>query len=145
MFYWSDKRAVIGVLNDYDLSSMKNVPSGRERTGTVPFMALELLTAEAIQGEIEHLYQHDAESFIWMLTWVSLRYDGGNLLDEGPGRQFDEWLTVGAKGCREKKSDFLLRVQRHDSRPHRSTIVAPIQLANRPILPTRFLLVTGEG
>jgi len=53
-------------------------------------MALELLTAEAIQGEIEHVYQHDAESFIWVLTWVSLRYDGGNLPDEGPGRLFDE-------------------------------------------------------
>ena len=104
---------MIGVLSDYDLSSMKSVPSGRERTGTVPFMALELLIAEAIQGDIEYLYQHDAESFIWVLTWVSLRCDGGKLLDEGPGRQFDEWLTVNAKGCRESKSDFLFRVQRH--------------------------------
>ena len=81
---------MIGVFNYFDLSLIQNVPSGRERTGTVPFMALELLTAEAIQGEIEHVYQHDAESFIWVLTWVSLRYDGGNLPDEGPGRLFDE-------------------------------------------------------
>jgi len=33
---------VVGVLNDYDLSSTKDIPIGRERTGTVPFMALDL-------------------------------------------------------------------------------------------------------
>ncbi|KAG0694107.1 hypothetical protein DFH29DRAFT_1006643 [Suillus ampliporus] len=61
----------IGVLNDYDLSSTQNhSPSGRERTGTVPFMALDLLTKQAIAGEVEHLYQHDAESLIWVLGWV---------------------------------------------------------------------------
>ena len=75
-------------------------------------MAIDLLSDGAVAGKVEHCYRHDAESFIWVLTWVSLRYDGGNLLDEGPGRQFDEWLTVGAKGCLETKSAFLLMVQR---------------------------------
>ncbi|KAG0694105.1 hypothetical protein DFH29DRAFT_838758, partial [Suillus ampliporus] len=71
----------IGVLNDYDLSSTQNhSPSGRERTGMVPFMALDLLTKKAIAGEVEHLYQHDAESLIWVLGWVCLRYEGGKLL-----------------------------------------------------------------
>ncbi|KAG2079136.1 hypothetical protein BDR04DRAFT_961306, partial [Suillus decipiens] len=50
----------IGVLNDYDLSSFKrDGPSGLERTGTIPFMAIDLLTPEAIAGEVEHLYAHD--------------------------------------------------------------------------------------
>ncbi|KAG0697954.1 hypothetical protein DFH29DRAFT_810997 [Suillus ampliporus] len=96
----------IGVLNDYDLSSTQNhSPSGRERTGTVPFMALDLLTKQAIAGEVEHLYQHDAESLIWVLGWVCLRYEGGKLLSKD--RPLDEWLRVDAIGCSEKKYRFL--------------------------------------
>ncbi|KAG1799527.1 uncharacterized protein BJ212DRAFT_1251972, partial [Suillus subaureus] len=59
-----------GILNDFDLSSTQDSPSGQEHTGTVPFMAIELLMKEAIEGQVKHLYQHDAESFIWVLTWV---------------------------------------------------------------------------
>ncbi|KAG1719909.1 hypothetical protein EDB19DRAFT_612502 [Suillus lakei] len=95
----------IGVLNDFDLSS---TPSGQERTWTVPFMANELLTKEAIEGEVKHRYQHDAESFIWVLTWVCLRYQNGRLLRKG--RPLDEWLKVDVNGCREKKTDFLFNV-----------------------------------
>jgi hypothetical protein len=58
----------IGVLNDFDLSSTQDTPLGQERTGTVPFMAQHLLSEEGIIGEVKHLYQHDAESFIWVLT-----------------------------------------------------------------------------
>jgi len=105
MYYRNCKGEVIGVLNDYDLSSMKDVPTGQERTGTMPFMALDLLEDEAIEGQVEHLYQHDAESFIWELTWVCLRYEDGKLRSNG--RLLDEWLTVDAKRCREEKSYFL--------------------------------------
>ena len=109
MFYLDSDGRVIGVLNDYDLSSLKIVPTGRERTGTVPFMAIELLSDKAVAGKVEHCYRHDAESFIWVLTWVSLRYEDGKL--RSIGRPFDNWLTTDANGCREKKSDFLLNVQ----------------------------------
>ncbi|KAG1741268.1 hypothetical protein EDB19DRAFT_1705072 [Suillus lakei] len=64
MVYKTSDGRFIGVLNDFDFSSTRDGPSGNERTGTVPFMALNLLTKEAIQGEMEHVYQHDAESFI---------------------------------------------------------------------------------
>ena len=100
---------MVGVLNDYDLSSMSIVPSGRERTGTVPFMALDLLTEEAIEGKVEHLYQHDVESFIWVLTLVSLRYEDGKLRRNS--MPFDDWLRVNAKGCQEEKSSFLFQVK----------------------------------
>ncbi|KAG0706679.1 hypothetical protein DFH29DRAFT_137520 [Suillus ampliporus] len=116
----------IGVLNDYDLSSTQNhSPSGRERTGTVPFMALDLLTKQAIAGEVEHLYQHDAESLIWVLGWVCLRYEGGKLLSKD--RPLDEWLRVDAIRCRKEKNDFLssgLRDQNlRPSRSHHETWV----------------------
>ena len=41
-----------GVLNDWDLSRFEDGPMrvGAERTGTIPFMALDLLTAEGLAG-----------------------------------------------------------------------------------------------
>ncbi|KAG1729554.1 hypothetical protein EDB19DRAFT_1641859, partial [Suillus lakei] len=70
----------IGVLNDYDLSSTNDTPTGNERTGThtrtVPFVAMQLLKPKGIAGEVEHLYRHDAESFIWVLIWVCLQNGG---------------------------------------------------------------------
>ncbi|KAG2153590.1 uncharacterized protein EDB93DRAFT_1135630 [Suillus bovinus] len=95
----------IGVLNDYDLSSIKrDGPSGKERTGTVPFMALDLLDEDGLEGKVTHLYRHDAESLVWVLVWVCLRYQGGKLIKNG--RPLDEWLKVGAIACGEKKSVF---------------------------------------
>ncbi|KAG1805107.1 uncharacterized protein HD556DRAFT_1437270 [Suillus plorans] len=95
----------IGVLNDYDLSSFKrDGPRGLERTGTVPFMAADLLTPDGVAGKVEHVYAHDAESLIWVLTWVCLRYEGGNLLSKN--RPLEEWLKVDASMCADKKAGF---------------------------------------
>ncbi|KAG1741262.1 hypothetical protein EDB19DRAFT_1580205, partial [Suillus lakei] len=77
MVYQTSDSRYIGVLNDFDFSSTRDSPSGQERTGTAPFMVLHLLTEEAIQGEMRHVYQHDAESFIWVLAWACLHYEDG--------------------------------------------------------------------
>ncbi|KAG2158201.1 uncharacterized protein EDB93DRAFT_1077469, partial [Suillus bovinus] len=104
----------MSVLNDFDLSSIeqslssiKDAPKGFERTGMVPFVPLNLLTPEAIAGEVEHVYRHDAESFIWVLTWICLRYESGKLLNKG--RRLDEWLMVDALGCAKEKVSFLFQ------------------------------------
>ncbi|KAG2339602.1 hypothetical protein BDR05DRAFT_967788 [Suillus weaverae] len=110
MVYKTSDGRYIGVLNDFDLSSTRDSPSGQERTGTVPFMALDLLTKEGIEGKVKHLYQHDAESFIWVLTWICLRYREGQLLRQG--RPLDEWLKVDAIQCRKEKNDFLMSGRR---------------------------------
>ncbi|KAG2102560.1 uncharacterized protein F5147DRAFT_615986 [Suillus discolor] len=95
----------IGVLNDYDLSSFKrDGPRGLERTGTIPFMAIDLLTPDAMAGKVEHVYAHDAESLIWVLTWVCLRYKDGELLSKN--RPLEEWLKLDAIRCRKEKNDF---------------------------------------
>ncbi|OAX30693.1 hypothetical protein K503DRAFT_788297, partial [Rhizopogon vinicolor AM-OR11-026] len=104
MVYKSRSNKWIGVLNDYDLSSTHDGPRGNERTGTIPFMAIELLEEDAIEGKVEHLYRHDAESLIWVLTWVCLRYEDGKLRNNRP---FNQWLKQDANGCREKKNDFM--------------------------------------
>ncbi|KAG1788614.1 uncharacterized protein HD556DRAFT_1222572, partial [Suillus plorans] len=50
-----------GVLNNYDLSSLVTAlgPQVNERTGTIPFMALDLLSKKGQRGEVKHLYRHD--------------------------------------------------------------------------------------
>ncbi|KIK35035.1 hypothetical protein CY34DRAFT_96861 [Suillus luteus UH-Slu-Lm8-n1] len=114
MVYKTSDGRYIGVLNDFDLSSMRETPSGQERTGTVPFMALRLLKKDAIEGKVQHLYQHDAESFLWVFAWVCLRYEGGRLLRKG--RPLDEWLKLGVIRCYNVKTGFLTG-HRHDLIP----------------------------
>ncbi|KAG1741281.1 hypothetical protein EDB19DRAFT_1907976 [Suillus lakei] len=89
-------------------------PSGNERTGTVPFMALNSLTKEAIQGEMEHVYQHDAESFIWVLTWACLHYEDGVLTNRVT--ELTKCLGVDARECFKEKSSFL-NWSRHTIKP----------------------------
>jgi hypothetical protein len=105
MVYKTSGGRWIGVLNNFDLSSTRDTPSGQECTGTVPFMALELLTEKAIECQVKHLYQHDAESFIWVLTWVCICYEDGMYI--GKSTKLNDWLRVDALGCRDGKSNFL--------------------------------------
>ncbi|KAG1744146.1 uncharacterized protein EDB91DRAFT_1221026 [Suillus paluster] len=128
MFYKTDKGVLIGVLNDFDLSSLatRQGPQGNERTGTVPFMALDLLSPEGQRGEVEHLYRHDLESFVWVLVWVCLRYRQGVLLPPQT-RPFDAWATAGPAACAEKKLWFqnhFLRYRPSDIEPRMWTLVA---------------------
>lgn len=80
------------------------VPAAPSAQGTVPFMAVSLLTPEAMAGKVGHVYAHDAESFIWVLTWVCLRYEDGKLLSKN--RPLEEWLKVDALRCAERKTHF---------------------------------------
>jgi hypothetical protein len=66
-----------GVLNDFDLSTIMEPGDrnpnrqGLERTRTLPFMAVELLESEGFDGKIPRRYDHELESFSWVLVWVS--------------------------------------------------------------------------
>jgi len=74
-----------GVLNDWDLSyaccfgSDAGHVVGGEKTGTLPFMVLDLLTEEAGKGNVQRLYRHDPKAFIWILPWVFLQFEGKEL------------------------------------------------------------------
>jgi hypothetical protein len=106
MWYEKDGK-LIGVLNDYDLSSLVDEPGprGNECTGTVPFMACDLLTEKGLRGEVKHMYRHDLESFVWCFAWISLRYKERVLRPRG-SRPFDDWATLGAVACGDKKFRF---------------------------------------
>ncbi|KAG0699553.1 hypothetical protein DFH29DRAFT_1014269 [Suillus ampliporus] len=108
MYYMTKNGVLMAVLNDYDLSSLAITPGpqGNERTGTVPFMALDLLSPEGQQGKVKHLYRHDLESFMWVLVWVCLRYRNGVLLPSQT-RPLDEWATADAVVCGATKYFFL--------------------------------------
>ena len=56
MYYWTEQGRIVGVLNDFDLAVLASsaAQSSKERTGTLPYMADELLWT---RGEpIAHLY-----------------------------------------------------------------------------------------
>jgi len=79
---WDEDEAN-GVLNDFDLAKLVGqcMPRGQIKvTGTLPFMALELLTTEGMQVQIPSLYRHEVESFTWVLIYlcysVTKRNDG---------------------------------------------------------------------
>ncbi|TFK19410.1 hypothetical protein FA15DRAFT_760052 [Coprinopsis marcescibilis] len=71
----SDSSSVEGVLNDWDMASklkLKQVPksAAKHRTGTLPFMAMEML----VQDPPAHLLRHDLESFFYILLWAAIHY-----------------------------------------------------------------------
>ncbi|KAF9498467.1 hypothetical protein BDN71DRAFT_1443306 [Pleurotus eryngii] len=95
-----------GVLNDWDLahSTKRQGSLGRERTGTMPFMALDLLTAPGWMGQVERLYRHDCESFAWVMVWICGRYDSGQEILQPP---FQGWIKDRPEDCRGAKSNIL--------------------------------------
>ncbi|KAG2124883.1 hypothetical protein DEU56DRAFT_892845 [Suillus clintonianus] len=113
MWYEKDGK-LIGVLNDYDLSSLASDrgPRGNERTGTIPFMAIDLLTAKGQRGEVKHMYRYDMESFVWVFIWVCLRYREGVLLETG-SRPLDKWATKSAVECGQMKHWFLRELENY--------------------------------
>ena len=94
-----------GVLNDFDLSTVMEVDAltprrtGYERTGTKPFMALDLLTESGRSGVFPRLYRHELESFSWVLLWA-----GRCVPRVGP--PFNKWLTPDNQGIYKKKFAF---------------------------------------
>ena len=107
--YYRANNTVVGVLNDYDLASLKgDPPLGNERTGTIPFMALELLSPNGQNGKVKHLYRHDLESFIWVLVWLSLQYKDGEKVKRGP---IEDWAKMNADKCYSAKWHFLRNPQ----------------------------------
>ncbi|KAK7029725.1 hypothetical protein R3P38DRAFT_2930577, partial [Favolaschia claudopus] len=68
MFHGVDGK-MYGVLNDFDHAldfGKKSVSASKQRTGTKPFMAIDLLVLEP-----EHLYRHDLESFLYVLVFLT--------------------------------------------------------------------------
>ncbi|KAF8808810.1 hypothetical protein BYT27DRAFT_7061442, partial [Phlegmacium glaucopus] len=94
-----------GVLTDFDLSIFQWEPSviGTDPTGTIPFMAIDLLTEAYWQGLTKRLYRHELEAFIWILPYTFLLYKDGLRL---PNKYVDRWRTSDHTTCMGKKLAF---------------------------------------
>ena len=102
---WDDRRKV-GVLNDFDLAKFAGQAgaSGQDNTGTLPFMALDLLSEEGLRGEIPRRYRHEAESFAWSLICLyygAVEDEDGMICTRDPHpllRWFGDWeVSLDAK------------------------------------------------
>ncbi|KAH8112618.1 hypothetical protein DFH11DRAFT_464520 [Phellopilus nigrolimitatus] len=72
-----------GYIIDFDFAietdeQDKECAKGR-RTGTLPFMALEMMVAEE-ENKIKHAYYHDLESILYVLCWICTAQEGPNNL-----------------------------------------------------------------
>ncbi|KAF8747711.1 hypothetical protein RHS01_11298 [Rhizoctonia solani] len=84
-----------GVLIDLDLGheipddGKQCGPTSSHRTGTLPFMALDLLHDES---EYPHYHRHDLESFVYVFLWIVGKYDDGD--DKLSFLEFDPKYSV---------------------------------------------------
>jgi hypothetical protein len=97
-----------GVLIDLDLGHEEN-PNGvneqeqtsLHRTGTLPFMALDLL--QNVKNH-PHYHRHDLESFVYVLAWIAGRYENGV---ESNREMFRQWCEGNWASICDNKESFL--------------------------------------
>jgi serine/threonine protein kinase len=91
-----------GILNDFDLAIRNNAPDhySLERTGTLPFMAFDLLRNSAQP----HLFRHDAESLFYVLVWIAVHYDEQGCFVQP--KVLDNWMVTDCKTMMSSKSAF---------------------------------------
>ncbi|PBK66012.1 hypothetical protein ARMSODRAFT_960459 [Armillaria solidipes] len=107
------KIRILGVLNDFDLSSLIPLEEAASlhRTGTPPYMAHELLG----RSDVSHLYRHDVEAFYYVLLMLCCRYEivQGKVMRELQSEQakmpFAQWYdrTISWQGLSAYKHSFL--------------------------------------
>ncbi|KAH7923107.1 hypothetical protein BV22DRAFT_1121048 [Leucogyrophana mollusca] len=115
MYYCNAEGVAVGVLNDFDLSSTTKGRQSNKRTGTIAFMAIELLTQTVLDGHETHEYHHAAESFIWVLAWVTLHYEHGTRLPR-QHRPLERLLSSQGVACGKEKV-WLMVSERNELKP----------------------------
>jgi serine/threonine protein kinase len=86
---------IYAVLNDLDLAVNADVQSqsSKHRTGTKPFMAIDLLSGEPTV----HMYRHDLESLLYVLVWIISRFHDGVEIEKPPLKEWTEGDLVRVK------------------------------------------------
>lgn len=110
IMYDRDEECVVGGLNDWDLSTALSASSTpiTDRTGTIPFMALQLLSNQ----NVAHLFWHDVESFIWVFLWVCGCSDGSG--KEVPVAPYRTWKYLDVEVCKTERQSFLSTIRPKD-------------------------------
>ncbi|KAF9502091.1 hypothetical protein BDN71DRAFT_1491454 [Pleurotus eryngii] len=106
---WQQKSRCVGILNDWDLSSVFSQLGAhtKHRTGTGPFMALDLLTGVEPPS---HLYRHDLESLFYVFVWAATNYtlDKDAPFVRHPNSAILKWAGTYTDAY-EAKSSFLTK------------------------------------
>lgn len=103
------------ILIDFDLTANSNVEgrlitsgSSRRRTGTIPFMALDLLENISIPPEpgeqYTHFLRHDLESVLYVAFWVAVKF---RIDDEDTRLVLDGWERGETKTILEAKRNAI--------------------------------------
>ncbi|KAK0463011.1 uncharacterized protein EV420DRAFT_1639099 [Desarmillaria tabescens] len=111
------KGDLCGVLNDFDLSTLRDTtgPSSLQRTGTLPYMAYELLINDENGNPPQHLYRHDVESIFYVILLLCVRYEvvitqessTPAIVERRKVRsQFDAWYNDSHDTLMDKKNAF---------------------------------------
>ncbi|KAF8915070.1 hypothetical protein CPB85DRAFT_1295551 [Mucidula mucida] len=138
MYRFDDDHNVCGVLNDMDLSSDLNdledlKATSLRRTGTPPFMAIDLLGKDSHQPE--HIYRHDLESLFYVMLILFARYefiaaepndDRGERLVKRHKAPLSEWFdpTLSWDTLAEKKQYFITNIPPVTSSLHMNHILS---------------------
>ncbi|KAF8915087.1 hypothetical protein CPB85DRAFT_453952 [Mucidula mucida] len=138
MYRIDDDHNVYGVLNDMDLSSDLNdledlKATSLRRTGTPPFMAIDLLRKHSVQPN--HLYRHDLESLFYVMLILFARYE---LIAAEPNEDrverllkrseapLSEWFdpTLSWEKLGKEKNDFFTGAQGSSDSLHMNNIMS---------------------
>ncbi|PPR06615.1 hypothetical protein CVT24_001722 [Panaeolus cyanescens] len=102
--YWMMGRldSYPAVLHDFDLArhfGSKGATS-HENTGTVPFMALDLLGNDGQSGLVPRRYRHDAEAFVWVLVYLCLVFKkAGDKIVYKEHNPLAKWSDINSAGA----------------------------------------------
>ncbi|KAJ2987575.1 hypothetical protein NUW54_g9388 [Trametes sanguinea] len=107
--------SIQGMLHDWDIlvdssgqfANQDRFPATPPSPNFVPFMAIDLLTPEGLEGDVAVLYRHELESFIWVLIWAVCCYHNGMMIRSAPDEMFD-WDVRKPLVCGTLKLSFLV-------------------------------------
>ncbi|KAK0213608.1 hypothetical protein IW262DRAFT_318947 [Armillaria fumosa] len=105
----------------FDLSSLRDTPgaSSAQRTGTLPYMALELLTNDENGNPPKHLYRHDVESIFYVILLLCCRYklvtkqtsSECTIVEPTEVRSlFKDWYRLGRDTLKDRKLGFFTAI-----------------------------------
>ena len=111
MMYYEENGVLYAVLNDFDLAAKMEVgerspkKQGFERTGTIPFMARDLLQYPG--GRMTRWFRHDLESCMWCVVLHSLKQERVDLYNGVPSSVSEKkWKMVGSLDLNHLKRDW---------------------------------------
>ncbi|KAF4583340.1 hypothetical protein EYR38_002090 [Pleurotus pulmonarius] len=105
MFRRGEDGNIQGVLNDFDLATpvreLDKGPTSKQRTGTWPYLAIELLNPSTWLQPPRHLYRYDLESFFWVLLTLAVDPEKSNV------HNILQWSACSHAELYRYKSTFL--------------------------------------